>query len=62
MEQHLIRIHKIVTKFVQPLIAAYQFEKHEGSNEITQCVAKVQHVIFTLKILIELQVRWYQLD
>ena len=57
MEQHLIRVHRIVTKFVEPIAAVYTFQRRMGNNEFSQCVEDVQYILFTLKILTELQVR-----
>ena len=57
MEQHLIRIHRIVTKFVDPIVAVYTFERRMGNNAFSECVENAQYILFTLKILTELQVR-----
>lgn len=38
-------------------MAVYKFEKERNNGDIQKCVAKVQYVLFTLKILSEMQVR-----
>ncbi len=57
MQQHLVRIHKAIVKFVQPIADVYAFETSDGSYPaLKACVRDVQHVLLTLKILMEIQV------
>eukprot|EP00794_Sanderia_malayensis_P006169 gene6169-6880_t len=56
LQQHLVRIHKSIMLFVQPIIDVYAFEINGPYNQLKTCVRNVQHVLYTLKALAEIQI------